>query len=376
MKKLLLGGIVFLCAGLPFAFGQSSPNVLFVPPPNAPRAVPQDAVPFPGNQGQAEEKVRDIKPVENEFLKLRGEFRAESDDLKNEYLDARNEIRNTAQDEALRIREETRGEIGEVKSEARTETREIRQNAREMEEERAEVFAEKRIEAREEAKRIREEAMEQVGALRAESFGIVQQKREDFVGRIEEERREFKEELEIQRGEVEKKIQERRVEREANIEKIQDERKKEILVRVDENLNELNKRMLDRFSSALEQIERVLANIVTRADKAEAGGQDVNAVRMAVENARSAISAARDLIIAQAPKVYSFSITTEEMLRTDVAAARDALKNDLQVVKNAVDAARTATHAAAEALAQIPNVDGYDFDTTASEAAENTTQSQ
>ncbi len=381
MKKITLISAAFLLAGIPLAFAQSS---LSVP-------VPQNAAipPFPGDALQTREgnvQGRMGPATENEFLKLRQEFRSESGDLRNEYLDAknmmrqgavevRNEVRNAAQDEMMRIREEARNEIGAVRSETMMATEEIRKDALPMQEG-GTAFVKARTEALEMAKRIREEAMVKVEALKAESLDVIKQKREEFVGMIEAERKEFKERFEAQRAEFETKVQERRAELEANVERIRDEKKREALIRVDENLNDLSKRMLERFSSALEQIERVLANIVTRADKADAGGQDVSAVRTAVENAKMAISSARSSIEAQAPKVYSFSINTEETLRSDVAAARDALKGDLQIVKNAVDAARTATHAAATALAQIPNVDGYDFDTAASEAVENTTQSQ
>ncbi len=68
-------------------------------------------------------------------------------------------------------------------------------------------------------------------------------------------------------------------------------------------------------------------------------------------------AAARAAIEAQAGKTYSISVTTEQKLKEAAEAARKALHDDLNKVKEAVKAAHEAVRKAAVALAQIPRVD-------------------
>ena len=59
----------------------------------------------------------------------------------------------------------------------------------------------------------------------------------------------------------------------------------------------------------------------------------------------------------KAGKTYSFTVTTEDKLRSDVGAARQALHADLVAVREIVKAARDAVKSAAVALGQVPKVD-------------------
>ncbi len=367
--------------------GTSIPSIDVVKPTPVARPgfVPPSAtgvrnVSLPGSSGG-------VMGMQNEFLELRKEYRGEVDALKNEYLEGRGtieqnaaeireELRNEEKGNVIRVREETRSKTKEIMSAAQEQAKQIREKALETQKEDAEAFIKAREWAFEEAKQIQEDAKTKVEALRIEAFSAIQGQREEFIKKIEASREEFTKQMEEKKAVLETKIEERRTQLEAELQKVKDEKKKEILTRVSENINELNKRMLETFSKTLEKLERVLTNIVTRADKAEAGGRDVTVVRATVDAAKSAISAARATIQSQISKMYAFTIQSEETAKSDVGAARDALKNDIGVVKTAVEAARTAVHNAATTLAQIPDVDGYEFATSSVPVSQNTQSEQ
>lgn len=382
MHKTFIYIFIAVCmVAVPGVFAQDAPvvdtplpatgtNVGQVPPIDLVKPMPAPVarpgfVPAPA--AGPRDDVKANSGAQNEFLEMRKEYREGADMLKNEYLDAkgmiqrnaievRNEIRNEGKEDMLRVREEVRNEVKEM-DEAKKEG--------------AELFLKARTAALEEAKKIHEESKMKVEALRKEALSEVQKQREEFLKKIAMEREQFTARLEEKKTLIAEKFQEERAQFEMQLQKVRDEKKQEILSRVNENMNELNARMLGTFSKTLEKLESVLVNIATRADKAEAGGRDVSAVRSAIDGAKNAIDAARRAIEAQMPKVYTFTVTTEDALKSDVGIARDALKNDLQVVRSVMEAARTAVHNAATTLAQIPNVNGYEFETSSVPASQN-----
>lgn len=318
-------------------------------------------------------------PQTNQFLEARKEARENIGNVRNEFLEGRkemnqekagvlNQIKNEGADTMIRVREEFRNEAGEIRTEAKNAIDAVKPIATQSLEE----FAKAREKALEEAKRIREEAQNRVEALKTEMLDVVKQKREEFVKRVQEERQEFASQMEVRRAEFEKQIQEQKAKIAEEALKIRDEKKKEIIMRVGENINEANVKTMEKFSSVLEKLESVLANIMTRADKAEAGGQDVSSIRTAGETAKNAISASRASIQTQAGKTYSFTVGSEDTVKSDVGTARDALRADLEIIKTSVQKAREAVHAVATTLAQIPNVNTYDFATPAQEVEQNT----
>ena len=179
----------------------------------------------------------------------------------------------------------------------------------------------------------------------------------------------FKAELATTRAEVKTKIEEHKSLLRERLQEIKDTRKQEAVERIDTQLNTINEKLTTMMASFVDQIERVLDGVESRADKAEANGKDVTEVRAKIAAADSAIADARIAIKAQAGKTYDMNITTEASLRTDVQSTRNQLKNDLEAVRATIKKAHEAVRAAIKSLAQIP---GINVIVTASSSASTT----
>ena len=153
---------------------------------------------------------------------------------------------------------------------------------------------------------------------------------------------------------------------------VKDERKKQLVEKISNQLKELNERMMNHFSNVLEKLEKILAKIGSRADKAVANGVDVSAVRTAITAAEQVIAASREAIKVQLAKVYVPTVSTEDNLRVDVGGARQALHADLVRVRDTVVAAREAVRKVHAILAQIPKVDELEDSTQNVEPSTNT----
>lgn len=197
---------------------------------------------------------------------------------------------------------------------------------------------------------------DQVRELRDEAKQQLEQKRAEYEKDSEGRRDQFKKDMESLREAAKQKLEKAREAAKQKIEDIKDARKKETIKRLDQNLNEMNVRMLERYSANLNQLDKVLVNITARTDRAAAQGLVVIPVRTAIINASTSIAAARAAALAQSTKTYAAIITSSTTARADIAAIRDSLKNDLRVVEAAVKTARTAVHTAATTLATVPRI--------------------
>lgn len=246
---------------------------------------------------------------------------------------------------------------------AQTTTDSFRDKNREVKEE----FQKEREEIREEFKAtttvIKEEFRTDVKTLRGEDREAFEKKREEAKDELEKRREEFKQKLENEREEVKERLETAREELKVRLEKIKDEKKVEIVGRLSGSVNSLNEKLTNHFLEVLEKVDKILDNVTSRTDKAEVHELDVSAVRTAITAAETAIASARSAVETQAGKTYSFNITTEENLKVDVGAARQALHTDLTAVKEIVQAAHVAVKDAAVVLAQIPRVDDLEVET-------------
>ncbi|MEW5805116.1 MAG: hypothetical protein AB1721_00065 [Patescibacteria group bacterium] len=190
------------------------------------------------------------------------------------------------------------------------------------------------------------------------------QKREEWRNQIQQRQEEFRAQIQENRAELKTYIEEKRVALKEQLQNIRDERKQAIVERIDQRIDELNQRMTNHFLAVLEKLETVLERIGSRADKAEANGLDVSAVRSAITEAEQAIAAARTAVAEQSGKTYLINITDEENLKADVGQARQALAEDLKAVREVIKSAHDAVRRAAVALAQIPRVDELEIETS------------
>ncbi|MEK7537167.1 MAG: hypothetical protein AAB584_01870 [Patescibacteria group bacterium] len=164
--------------------------------------------------------------------------------------------------------------------------------------------------------------------------------------RVQETKQKTREETEAKRTQLKERLQ-----------SVKDEQKKKIVERISHQIDELNARTTNHFSAVLDRLGKVLANIVSRVDKAEANKWDVSAVRIMIKSAEEAITSARKAIEAQKAKTYTPEITGgEEKLKVEVGEARKALHSDLVIVKEKVKAAYEFVKAIAKALAQSPRI--------------------
>ena len=215
---------------------------------------------------------------------------------------------------------------------------------------------EKRTRVLEERQVLRNEWRERVGEIknlpteeRDEMLkAIIEERKNEFRERAEEWKRSFEE----KRAEWKANIETKRAELKEELQKIKDERKKQVVEKIDEQIAALNERMLNHFSKVLDQMETVLTNISTRADRAEARGVDTTGTRGAIEDTYAAIEVSRAAIEAQFDKVYTIEIGSEETLKVDVGEVRRMLHDDLESIRNTVKEAHDAIRSAAVMLAQ------------------------
>lgn len=214
----------------------------------------------------------------------------------------------------------------------------------------------KRTRVLEERQVLRNEWRERVGEIKNLSAGerdealkiIIEERKNEFRERAEEWKRSFEEKRALWKANVETK----RAELKEELQKIKDERKKQLVEKIDEQIAALNERMLNHFSKVLNQMETVLTNISTRADRAEARGVDTTGTRGAIEDTYAAIEVSRAAIEAQFDKVYTIEIGSEETLKVDVGEVRRMLHDDLESIRNTVKEAHDAIRSAAVMLAQ------------------------
>ena len=215
---------------------------------------------------------------------------------------------------------------------------------------------EKRTRVLEERQVLRNEWRERVGEIknlpteeRDEMLkAIIEERKNEFRERAEEWKRSFEEKRVLWKANIETK----RAELKEELQKIKDERKKQVVEKIDEQIAALNERMLNHFSKVLDQMETVLTNISTRADRAEARGVDTTGTRGAIEDTYAAIEVSRAAIEAQFDKVYTIEIGSEETLKVDVGEVRRMLHDDLESIRNTVKEAHDAIRSAAVMLAQ------------------------
>ena len=255
---------------------------------------------------------------------------------------------------------------------------EVRQNIREQRQETRQGAQELRQEARPGTPQERQDTRQNIQEQRQETRQEVRQERQEARQEVRQERRaeaqqkiqEVRENIKQRRQEIKEKVIEKREQVKERLQTIKDQRKQKIAERLYEQMNNLNIKVAERLFLIVDKLEAVLGRVETRTEKAGQNGGDVSAVRTAIEGAQNAISASRAAIETQAQKVYTFEVNTEETLKNDIGVARQALRDDLQQVRQTIVTAREAVKKAAVALAQIPRVNEYETPAPAPEASE------
>ncbi len=187
--------------------------------------------------------------------------------------------------------------------------------------------------------------------------GVFQEIIKRGAEQIQARREEFRVDLKEKQDAMQSRIQAAQDAFRKKLGEIKDERKRQVAERVGENLSKVLTNRIGAFSALIDNIDALLGRVKTRRDKVVTAGGDVSAVNTAIAAADVAVAAARTAVTGLAGKTYVPKVTTDATLKTDLGAARDALKKDLLSVQNAVKAARDAVKAAAVALKAIVGVD-------------------
>lgn len=186
----------------------------------------------------------------------------------------------------------------------------------------------------------------------------IKAKRAELNIQIKNERDAAKKRIETAREEAKNAVETRRAELKNKISKLRDEKKKQIATRLDEQMARLNARWTDHFNNVLDRLSEIIGKIELRADKAQAMGKDVSAVRTAIQNAKTAIESARVAVEAQAKKTYIATFTSEDKLGVAFKTVREQLHKDLFGLRDgAMKSAREAVKEALQALKGVPKVD-------------------
>ena len=225
-----------------------------------------------------------------------------------------------------------------------------------------------RLETREAVKAIREDVKGEVTTLRTDmkaDIAAMQESGSSTPEMREARREEFRKTVETKRGEVKTLIETKRAELKVKLQVIKDEKKRSTVEKVDDRLDAINAKHVAVYSKALEQLDGVLARIISRADKATAAGTDTALVKTTVTAAEKSILDARAAVTAQTLKTYTITVTSEAELKASLETAKQALRTDLTAVQTKVKEAREAVHTAATTLAQIPNVNKFEAKTEA-----------
>lgn len=166
-------------------------------------------------------------------------------------------------------------------------------------------------------------------------------------------REEFKKQFDAKKEEVKKKIEDEKIRLTEKLKTIKDERKKEVVKKISGQFQEINTRRLEHFSNVLKQMEEVLAKVKARAEKATTGGADTSALTAKIAAFETAVTTARAAIVAQSAKVYSIEITTEDHLKNNTGATRQALQADLKTVFDLVKNAHESLKMVMKELSKI-----------------------
>ena len=185
----------------------------------------------------------------------------------------------------------------------------------------------------------------------------VRQRVREAVEETRNRRQETVDEFRANREKAREEMQTKREEFRTKLAEIKDARKRKIVELIGLRFEKLNERWVNHWNKVLARLAEILTKIGTRADKAEAAGRDVSAVRAAITAARAAISAAQDALNTQAGKTYVIEITNEENLGQNVRETIQLARGDLRGVREKV---REARQAVIEALRVLKGIRGVD----------------
>lgn len=200
----------------------------------------------------------------------------------------------------------------------------------------------------------------------------VELKRSKIMDSIRDDRKSFINDLNSKRESFKTKVETEKKQLHQDLLKIKDEGKRQTVENINAKIHDLNIKITDQFSSTINRIDTVFANIQARLSIATSKGIDVSSVDQNNAKALSAIADARAAISVQAGKIYAINVTNDTTLKASVKKVRDAFESDLKAVNKKVEAANKAVKDSSMALSKIPNIDADGSMNTQVETTTNT----
>lgn len=112
---------------------------------------------------------------------------------------------------------------------------------------------------------------------------------------------------------------------------------------INERLDKINENRTTKMLEHIEKIKDILENMEEKVDAAVKDGKDMTDALAAIEEAKTAIDAAKEAAEAQQTKDYVITVGSETTIKEDSQTSRDTLRNDLKAVHDLIVAARKAS---------------------------------
>lgn len=139
----------------------------------------------------------------------------------------------------------------------------------------------------------------------------------------------------------------------AQLATLKDAQKSAIAEKISTNLADTNTKAVDRMFEILDTLEDILTRTEGKVAEAKAAGKDTTTQESEVDNAKTALEAAKDAVTAQAAKEYIITIGTDTTLRNDVGSVVSQQKQDLKTAYETVRSAKQAVRQAAKSLKSL-----------------------
>jgi hypothetical protein len=118
------------------------------------------------------------------------------------------------------------------------------------------------------------------------------------------------------------------------IQEFKDQNKTQVMEKLTADINNLNKKLVNRLLDRLDRLEKILGKIESRANKKASLGADMTAVNDQISSLKEDINALRNQLNDQLTKTYSPQITEEENLKSDIGKLYQELREDQKKFHN------------------------------------------
>lgn len=187
-----------------------------------------------------------------------------------------------------------------------------------------------------------EERKDMFASRAAEVRSRMQERRDEFEKRQDE--------LASRAAEMRERMKDRRLAFRTKLGDFKDEKKASIAARIDANIDRMNKNHTERFTKVLEKLNEIVGGLEDKVATASSLGKNTASASATITNAKNKISSAQTKVAEQSGKDYAPVVTDEATLGSVVSAAFKAFMKDMQETQSAVNDAKQAVRAAAEAV--------------------------